>query len=531
MKNRIKYISTNISDSSVVGLISLLLLLLIGCTPLQINTVNAPKEVIKSEADSRLYRSLVLENRLQVLLISDPDTDQAAAAMDVAVGQFNDPKDRQGLAHFLEHMLFLGTDKFPDADAYGSYLSTHGGFSNAFTGLEDTNYFFSIHKDYLEGALDRFSQFFISPRFDAEFAEREINAVNSEHQKNINSDQRRIYQIIRNTANPNHPFHMFGTGNLESLKGGNNADGKLREQLIRFYEKHYSANVMKLVIMGKEPLEDLEKMARRYFSAVPDRDIKPVSFIEWPVIEKPLGRMITIKPVKSIRQLRLMFPIPSQRQHYLSKPASLLSHLLGDEGKGSLLALLKKQGLARTLSAGTGPESSEFGFINLTIRLTPEGLQKTDAIIALVFQYLEAMKQETSLERYFHESRKIASVDFRFREKEDPSGFVSRLSLSMRDIPIHHILVFPWLYETYDPALSRELLNRITPENMQVVLIAEGVPTDQTDPWYGTQYSVKPIPEQKLSRWASVGRHPELKLPPPNPFIVENINYHQHYIL
>ncbi len=464
-------------------------------------------------------------NRMHVLLISDPDTDQAAAAMDVAVGQFSDPPDRQGLAHFLEHMLFLGTDKYPDAGDYGSYLSAHGGYSNAFTGLEDTNYFFSIHKDYLEGALDRFSQFFISPRFNAEFAEREINAVNSEHQKNVNSDQRRIYQILRNTANPNHPFHMFGTGNLESLRGGKKNDGNLQDQLIRFYERHYSANIMKLVILGKEPLDELEKMARLNFAQVPDRDIQADRFTERPVIRKPLGRKITIQPVKSIRQLKLMFPIPPQRQHYRSKAASLLSHLLGDEGAGSILALLKKQGLATALSAGTGPESREFGFINITISLTPEGLQKTDRIITLVFQYLERMKQERTLERYFHESRKIATIDFRFRQKEEPSNYVSRLAINMQDVPIRDILISPWLYKVYRPELSRKLLQLLTPKNMQVVLIAAGVPADRTDPWYGSRYGTERISDLKLSQWASVRPHPELFLPPPNPFIIENVTY------
>lgn len=508
-----------------MGLI--LVVSLLGCAPFNRDLSRAPDEIIKSDADSRLYRSLILDNRLQVLLISDPETDQAAAAMDVAVGQINDPPERQGLAHFLEHMLFLGTDKFPDADAYSSYISSHGGHSNAFTALEDTNYFFSIHKDYLEGALDRFSQFFISPRFDTVYAEREINAVNSEHQKNINIDQRRVYQIIRNTANPNHPFNKFGTGNLETLRGGKTDNSQLHDQLLRFYKSHYSSNLMKLVILGKESLEDLEKLARTYFTAVPDRNIKPFGFAGREVLERPLSREITIQPVKSIRQLRLMFPIPAQQAYYKSKPAELLSHLLGDEGKGSILALLRKKGFATSLTAGTGPDSRDFSFISVSIGLTPEGLQQTDSIITTVFQYLEQMKREQSLEGYFHESRKIADVAFRFREKEEPGGYASRLSMNMQDVPIRHVLVSPWLHETYQADLSRDLLDALTPENMQVILIAPGVPTDRTDPWYGTQYGVKSIPEERLSKWKNVALNPELFLPLPNPFIVENITFHQ----
>lgn len=64
------------------------------------------------------YRGLVLKNRLQVLLVSDSTADMAAAAMDVAVGHLHDPWDMPGTAHFCEHMLFLGTEKYPSENEY-----------------------------------------------------------------------------------------------------------------------------------------------------------------------------------------------------------------------------------------------------------------------------------------------------------------------------------------------------------------------------------------------------------------------------
>ncbi|CAM9319806.1 unnamed protein product, partial [Ectocarpus sp. 13 AM-2016] len=62
-----------------------------------------------SEQDDREYRHVTFPNKMQVLLISDPETDKEAAAMDVRVGQTSDPAHLQGTAHFCEHMLFLGT--------------------------------------------------------------------------------------------------------------------------------------------------------------------------------------------------------------------------------------------------------------------------------------------------------------------------------------------------------------------------------------------------------------------------------------
>lgn len=67
----------------------------------------------------------------------------------------SDPKELPGLAHFCEHMLFLGTEKYPLENEYSKYLSEHGGSSNASTSAEDTNYYFEIVPEHLPGALDR----------------------------------------------------------------------------------------------------------------------------------------------------------------------------------------------------------------------------------------------------------------------------------------------------------------------------------------------------------------------------------------
>ena len=72
------------------------------------------------------------------------------------MGYLSDPPAIPGLAHFLEHMLFMGTTKYPKEDEYESYLSKHGGSSNAYTSMENTNYFFDVSVDHFEGALDRY---------------------------------------------------------------------------------------------------------------------------------------------------------------------------------------------------------------------------------------------------------------------------------------------------------------------------------------------------------------------------------------
>ena len=143
---------------------------LVACAGLQSRSM-APA---KSPNDDYSYRLLTLPNQMPVLLISDPDASKAAAALSVNVGSGDNPADREGLAHFLEHMLFLGTEKYPDAAEYEEFITEHGGNRNAYTSFNETNYYFDINAEYLPEALDRFAQFFVAPKLDAQYVDRRV---------------------------------------------------------------------------------------------------------------------------------------------------------------------------------------------------------------------------------------------------------------------------------------------------------------------------------------------------------------------
>ena len=145
-------------------------LFLVSCESTQVAENSSSKPLItsvqqieKSPNDTRDYRYLELTNGLKVVLISDQKADKAAASLTAFRGSFHDPSERLGLAHFLEHMLFIGTEKYPEPDGYFSFVQAHGGSSNAYTAPDHTNYFFDIQPEAFHEGLDRFAQFFISP--------------------------------------------------------------------------------------------------------------------------------------------------------------------------------------------------------------------------------------------------------------------------------------------------------------------------------------------------------------------------------
>lgn len=204
---------------------------------------------------ARLASVIKLDNGLECLLVSDPSTDKSAAGISVRVGHLSDPENAQGMAHFCEHLLFMGTEKYPQENDYNEYLSRNNGQSNAYTAMDETVYYFDVHPPALPGALDRFAQFFIAPLFTDSCTEREILAVDSENKKNLQSDMWRQYQLEKSTSSRKHAYWRFGTGNKQTLWDDPVNQGRNpRSELLDWYAKHYSANVMKLVVLAKGKL-------------------------------------------------------------------------------------------------------------------------------------------------------------------------------------------------------------------------------------------------------------------------------------
>jgi insulysin len=147
-------------------------------------------------------------------LVHDPEADSAACCVDVQVGCSLDPKEFQGTAHFLEHMLFLGSKKYPVENDYKVYIKDNGGAANAATSLTNTYFYFDVSNPAFEGALDRISQFFVDPLMHEESTNREMNAVDSEYKRNTSNEERRLWTLRMLNSNPDSLFNRFSTGNL-----------------------------------------------------------------------------------------------------------------------------------------------------------------------------------------------------------------------------------------------------------------------------------------------------------------------------
>lgn len=463
--------------------------------------------------DASEWRRLVLPNGLKVLLLSDPKLNVSSVALAVGVGSLADPPQRQGLAHFLEHMLFLGTEKFPSVTEFDAYLKRNAGVNNAYTAEDRTNYFLEVRHEAFEGALDRFSQFFIAPLFDARFTEREMNAVASEHQKNLENDLWREQQLRQLAYAPGHPSRHFGTGSKETLAG------VTRDELLAFYQAHYSANRMALALTSSASLDQLERWARTYFGPVPDRQLAPLTYSAGFLPRKPALRLLRMEPIKDLRQLHLEFPLPGLRDGWPHKSAELLGFIFGGEGPGSLLAQLKAEGLATSLSAGASSATAQYGAMDLQIGLTPAGLQQVPRVLQLVFATAQTLRDNGLPSHLFKERQTLARLDERFRDKGEGANLAAALANLVTDHPLDVAERVPYLWLQEDPAAFQALLAHVTPDNLLATLVAKGQPTDRTEPIYGTRYSYSEDPGPAYTALLNPPRVATLFAPRPNPFV------------
>ncbi|GIY21913.1 insulin-degrading enzyme [Caerostris extrusa] len=501
-------------------------------------------DIIKSEQDARQYRGLELRNGMKVLLISDPSTDKSAAALDVQIGSMSEPREFPGLAHFCEHMLFLGTEKYPSENDYNKFLREHGGSSNAYTAEGNTCYYFDVSPNFLKEALDRFAQFFLCPLFTEKATEREVNAVDSEHEKNLQIDSWRLVQLEKATCNPQHDYSKFGTGNLETLSVQPKSRGiNIRDELLKFHEKFYSANVMALTVFGKESLEELMDIVIPLFSKVANKNVEYPEWKEHPFDSDHLKLEGYVVPVKDIRTLNVSFPIPDLRQEYRSNPDSYLGHLIGHEGPGSLLSELKSLGWVNSLAAGAKPGCRGFAFFIVDFILTEDGLEHTDDIVTILFQYLTLLREVGPQEWVFQECKKLSEMNFRFKDKEKPQVYVYSVASRIFRYPINEVLSGPYLLHEYKPDLISKLLDLLTPDTIRIAKVGKEFENicHETEKWYGTKYRLDPIKEDILNQWKTVKLHPNLKLPLPNDLIAsdftllpidpENLNFLHLFVI
>lgn len=478
--------------------------------------------VVRSPSDKRDYQHLVLDNQLKVLLVHCPDTAKSAASIAVSAGHFDDPSHTQGLAHFLEHMLFMGSRSYPEPSAFNDFLSAHGGQHNAWTGTEFTNYHFDCNSNALETALERFASIIKEPLFADKWIQKEKQSIESEFRLKQKDELRRLYQVHKVTANQAHPFSQFSVGNLNTLK--NDKNGTLRQKLSHFYQTYYSANRMQLVVAGPQPLTELAIIANRYFADIHNHQQQKPSINEPLYTSEQKGLFIQVKPLKDAYRLILTFPLPGIDQDYKNKTTSFIAHIVGYEGPGSLFNCLRDKGWINSLSAGGGISGSNFKDFNINIQLTQSGRKNIDTLLQWIFTYLRKVSTEGIKDWRYEERRVTSELSFLYQEPTPVGELASQLSINAFHYRPEDTVYGDYRMDGLNKAYAEKLLALMTPGHSRITLIAPDVTTNQEAPLYNTQYSVKKLTELQLKKLTQSPNEFIARLPKRNRFINDRLH-------
>ena len=429
-------------------------------------------DLVKSRNDAKEYRLLSLESGLEVMLVSTVhcrvSSNKAAAAVAVQAGSFADPLEVQGLAHFVEHMVFMGSKAYPIENYYDAYIHSHGGECNAMTEGEYTVYQFNISNEYLSPALDIFANCLLHPLFSANSMERELNAIESEFSLALADDGARLQQLLGACAKEGHVLKKFSWGNEYSLKTvPEQHKVDVHSYLTKFHNTHYLPGNMKLVIIAGKALDELEASLMQSTFA---RLVTPTSPPPLPTQQEMLQSMglplpssafkkvFRIIPTRKTHKLLVSWQLRSILKDYRSKSTQYLCHLIGHEGPGSLLSELKRVGFSSGVSAGVSDGSmdnnSMFAIFNITITLTPKGLANWFQVVALLFAYLHMLHRNGPQEWVYQELRDMAEIDFSYLDEEEEDIFAERVAVEMlpyRARDRNHLLYANYTFAQFDP--------------------------------------------------------------------------------
>ncbi|XP_043474381.1 nardilysin-like [Leptopilina heterotoma] len=460
---------------------------------------------------------------------STKEEKKAACALCVGVGSFSDPAEIPGLAHFLEHMVFMGSKKYPEENDFDSFIKKRGGSDNASTECEQTTFHFEIQEKHLPQALDRFAQFFISPLMRRDAITREREVVESEFQMALPSDLYRKEQLFCSFAKPNHPATKFAWGNLTTLRDSIE-DDKLYEELHKFRERHYSAHRMTLAVQARLSLDALEQLVKDCFSDVPSNGLPSDDFSKFKGADSfdtsDFRNMYKMKPVKDICQIELTWSMPPLHHLYKSKPHQYVSWIIGHEGKGSLINYLRKKMWCLDIFTGNAEggfeHSSMYALFSLCLTLTDEGHKHLKEVLEAVFSYINMVRKNGPDQRIYNEISLIEKTNFKFMDEEDPVEYVESLCENMHFYAPEDYINGNDLYFEYNPSGIQDCLNTLRADNVNIIIFDKKFNEEElinTEPWFNTKYSRNSIPNEWTETWKIIEPLPEFHLPEPNIYI------------
>ncbi|WP_085716507.1 pyrroloquinoline quinone biosynthesis protein PqqF [Pseudomonas sp. B28(2017)] len=283
-----------------------------------------------------------LANGLRVTLRHAPTLKRGAAALRVAAGSHDVPLAWPGLAHFLEHLLFLGTERFPAGQGLMAYVQSHGGQVNARTSERTTDYFFELPPQAFAGGLERLSDMLAHPRMNPDDQQREREVLQAEFVAWSQDAAAQQQFSLFSRLGEAHPLRGFHAGNRDSLPL---QQPEFQQALQDFYQRFYQTGQMTLSLVGPQSLDELKTMAEAFGSVIAKGETVTQQ-APTPLMDASANSY----QQAGERRLDLLFALEALPE-FSAEALAFLCHWLNMAKPGSLLADLRERGLADHLKA------------------------------------------------------------------------------------------------------------------------------------------------------------------------------------
>jgi len=220
-----------------------------------------------AQADVFGAREAVLENGLQIVVVENPRAPVVTHMVWYRVGAMDEPAGQSGIAHFLEHLMFKGTDTRV-AGEFSDIVARNGGRDNAFTSQDYTAYFQSVARDRLELVMSLEADRMVNLNIDQSHFEPERNVVLEERSQRTDSEPSSIlWEQTAAALYRNHPYGVPIIGwrhEIESLSV---------EDAVSFYDRFYAPNNAILIVSGDTTLEEVVALAETYYGPIPASEL------------------------------------------------------------------------------------------------------------------------------------------------------------------------------------------------------------------------------------------------------------------
>ena len=328
----------------------------------------------------------ILENGLEIIVLENNRVPAIAHSIWYKVGSADEPNGKSGIAHFLEHLLFKGTDKLKPGE-FSKIIARNGGKDNAFTSKNYTGYFQLIHKSKLELVMSLEANRMKNIKLVEKEFENEKTVVLEERYSRVDNNPSALLSEQINTALfMNHPYRKPIIGWEHEIKNLSLKD------VMKFYEKFYAPNNAIVVICGDVNLEEVVRLAKKYFGSIKPSKIDERSWTDEPTQHAPRG--VILKSENTA--------IPVFRRHYLvptytkSKKEALalevFTEMFGNPITGMLFEeFVKKRKIARSASAYYYPDG--FGDTSFTISIVPNKEVTLNDIESYLDKYLNEIQK------------------------------------------------------------------------------------------------------------------------------------------